>query len=293
VGCTGALTQTSEQGDDTGTASADAGLPAFDDLDVDRARARFRTTTDLMRHVIAPGCAAEANECHNNEDYPDLSTEGNLWNLRGLPCNLGVGDRETVEDFCEQLGDELRITSGANQGYVGTVGSITVVTDEQGEFSHYSVVLDRAVSAAQSDGGFELMRGGAVIGVLGGGGSLQASGPSTTVEVTRAGDIPDPSLVRQGDENRNGVFGTGLGALVEPGDARGSYLVRRLLGSETARIRMPLNENADNPTEQNRNLSPDEMYALMSWINCMQPGDEVYTPIRYDCAANADNRGAW
>ncbi len=74
---------------------------------------------------------------------------------------------------------------------------------------------------------------------------------------------------------------------------RQALIIRRLLTAQTERIRMPLNENADNPTEQNRILSPDEMYSLMSWINCMEPGDGVDSPIRYDCTANADNNGEW
>ena len=54
---------------------------------------------------------------------------------------------------------------------------------------------------------------------------------------------------------------------------------------------MPLNTNADNPTEVARALNPDEMYAIMSWIQCMEPTDNVYSPIRYDCEANAGNEG--
>lgn len=287
VGCTGGLYQMAD--DDTG--GADAGPTAFDDLDKDRAQANFQTTTDLMRYVVAPGCAAENNECHANEDYPDLSSEGNLWNLRNLPCNLGVGDRHTVEDFCERLGDQLRITSGTNAGYTATIGSITLVTDDQGEFSYYELLLDQPVGAAQTDANFELLRDGSVAGVLGGGSSLQIAAAGASVRVTNADDIPAPDAVQQGDENQNGVFGTGDGVIVKPGDARASYLIHRLLGEQTTRVRMPLNDNADNPTEQNRALSPDEMYALMSWINCMQPDDDVYAPIRYDCAANADNNG--
>jgi len=290
VGCTGGLYSV---GDDDPTDDADAGPTAFDDLDTERARANFQTTTDIMRYVVAPGCAAESNECHSNEDYPDMSSEGNLWNLRGLPCNLGVGERETVEDFCELLGDRLRITSGANQGYEATIGSIALITDAEGAFLHYEVLMDQAVGQIQADANFELVRNGTVLGALGGGGSLQATAGGTSLLVTNVDHIPDPVLVRQGDENKNGVFGTGQGMIVKPGDARGSYLIHRLLGAQTTRIRMPLNENSDNPTELNRALSPDEMYALMSWINCMQPDDDVYSPIRYDCAANADNNGAW
>ena len=294
IACTGSFDQppdTPGGGADAGPGAADGGDTAFDELDKGRAAARFQTTTDLMRYVFAPGCAAETNECHSNEDYPDMSTEGNLWNLRGLPCNVGIGERLTVEDFCEAVGDELRVIDGANAGYTATVGSVALITDEEGVFQHYEIIVDVAPTQDQSDGDFELLRGGTRVAALGGGASLIAAASSKTILVTNPDHIPDPRAIKQGDENRNGVFGDGSGVIVRPGDARGSYIVRRLLGQQTERIRMPLNENADNPTELNRHLNADEMYALMSWINCMLPTDTVYDPIRYDCEANADNDG--
>lgn len=292
--CTGAFETGAVGGDgDGGAGAADAGSPYYDELDKDRAAARFVTTTDLMRYVVAPGCAAETNECHSNEDYPDMHTEGNLWNLVGLPCNLGVGDRETIDGFCERQGDTLRVTGGAAAGFEATIGSIRLVTTAEGEFDHYELELDRAATAADAAGDFEIVRGGGARPDLGAGGSLELQAGSAIARVRGAGDLPDPTAVYQGDENRDGVYGDGSGVLVVPGDARGSYLVRRLFARETERPRMPLNANADNPTEQNRNLSPDEMYAIMSWINCMLPEDTVYSPIRYDCAANADNEGVW
>ena len=291
LGCAGQLD--SGGSDDDPAGGADARDPGFDELDREAAKAQFVTTTDLMRYVVAPGCAAQTNECHSSEDFPDMSSEGNLWNLRNLPCNVGVGERETIEDYCESVGDQLRITSGANQGFLATIGSITLVTDEQGEFLHYELLVDTPVTQAQADAGFEILHAGLVSGPLGGGNSLQVSGGGTSLSVTNADDIPDATAIRQGDENRNGVFGTGEGVIIKPGNARDSYLVRRLLGAQTARVRMPLNENSDNPTEQNSLLSPNEMYAIMSWINCMQPGDAVYSAIDYDCSANADNDGVW
>lgn len=279
-------------GGDAGPAGTPDADPTYDELDKARAQARFETTTDLMRYVIAPGCAAETNECHNSEDPPDMSSEGNLWNLVGLPCNQGIGERETVEEFCEQLGDEIRIVDGANAGFTSRIGSVSVVTDGDGVFTHYEVRVQTAPPQAQTGAQFEILRGGTPMGALGSGTSLTTGAGSTSLLVTDADDIPDPVGVHQGDENRNGIFGDGSGTLVQRGDARASYIVRRLLG-ETERVRMPLNENADNPTEMNRNLTPDEMYAVMSWINCMLPTDAVYSPIRYDCEANAGNEGAW
>ncbi len=275
--------------------SSDGGREATDTpFDKDVAQERFATTTDLMRHVIAPTCAAEGNECHNNEDYPDLHSEGNLWNLVNLGCNLGVGERDTIEDYCEAVGDEIRIVDGANSGYSATVGAIDTVTDDEGVFSYYAVYVQSMPPAgAQSGAEFEIMRSGAIAAALGGGGSVDFVSGEAFLRVTNADHIPDPLGILQGDENRNGVYGTGGGLIVKPGDAKGSYMVRRLLKQETARERMPLGGLIDNPNELNPFLSANEMYALMSWINCMQEGDGAKSPIRYDCSENANNEGVW
>jgi len=274
----------------------DAAVPApppVGRLDREAARARFVTTTDLMRYVIAPGCAAERNECHNSEDFPDLSTEGNLWNLVGLACNQGLGERTEVEGLCEARGDELRIEDGPNAGFTAVVGAIITMTDADGDFDHYEIYLDRPVPAGQSDGDFVFLRDGAPIAGLGGGRSLEADAAAPRVRITDPDDVPDPGAVHQGDENLDGVFGEGDGALVTPGAARDSYLVRRFLGHGTDRVRMPLGTSADNPTETNPPLTREESWVLMSWINCMQPGDGPYDEIRYDCPENADNEGQW
>ncbi|MCC6995578.1 MAG: hypothetical protein IT370_13290 [Deltaproteobacteria bacterium] len=265
----------------------------YDQLDRARAQAKFPDTTALMRYVIAPGCAAERNECHFNEDFPDLSSEGNLLNLLELPCNQQVGERTTIEEFCERVGDELRISAGANAGFQARVGSITAITSATGAFQAWEVRLERGPTAAQSNATFQLLRAGTALPALGAGSSLQVSAGQATVRITREADLPDPAQVRQGDENQDGHFGAGTGFLVAAGRARDSYLVRRLLGQDTARQRMPLTLNADTVNEANRPLTPDEMYALMSWINCLQPGDGPYSPIRYDCPENQSNTGGW
>lgn len=267
--------------------------PPVGDLDKTAAREKYQTSTDLMRFIFGPGCSAETNECHSNEDFPDMSTQGNLMNLVMMQCNQGVGERSTIDDYCESLGDTLRITSGANDGFTSVIGSITLVNGTDGDFSHFEIVLETPTPTSQTGASFEFVRNGQTLAALGGGASLESTSGLATVRVTNANHIPDPLAVLQGDENKNGIFGDGTGYLVSPGDARGSYMVRRLLGVETTRIRMPLNENADNPTELNRNLSREEMYAIMSWINCMVPGDDVYGSIKYDCPENANNEGAW
>ncbi len=290
------------EGDSAASAPApttDAGRPALPtapppgDLDVDRAQGRFVTTTDLMRLVIAPGCASEVNECHNSEDFPDLSSEGNLWNLVGLGCNQGIGERTELDGLCETTGDEVRITNGNNEGFTATIGAVVLVTNADEEFDHYELRIDRAVPDGQEGGDFVIVRGGTELPALGNGNSADTDSGGHWVRITDEDDIPLANAIRQGDENLDDAYGDGSGALVSAGDARASYLVMRLLGHGTDRVRMPLAANADNPTEVNPPLSRDEMYALMSWINCMEPGDGPYSEIRYECTENSDNRGEW
>jgi hypothetical protein len=138
-----------------------------------------------------------------------------------------------------------------------------------------------------------VLRGGSKLAALGGGASVELQAGQKWARVKNANHLPDPVAVQQGDENRNGIFGSGGGALVKRGDAHGSYLVRRLQAQATSRVRMPLGANPDNLTEVNRPLTKNEAYALMSWINCMAPTDGPYAPIRYDCPENAANDGVW
>jgi hypothetical protein len=290
----GGGSETGEGGEGGSDNSAGGSAPTsptptpLQELDKEYAQALYATTTDVMRFMVAPTCAAENNECHNNEDFPDMSTEGNLWNLVDLRCNLGVGERETVEDYCESQGDSIEVA-----GFTTTIGAITTELDVDGEFLHYAVTIETALPASYTGETFNIMRNGVARPEIGGGNSLDGTAGSNVLQITDSADLPDPLLVLQGDENGNGVFGNGSGVLVKRGDVQSSYLLRRLMGEETARVRMPLNENADNPTEVNAWIDREASYALMSWILCMQPDDGPYSPIRYDCPENANNEGLW
>jgi len=275
--------------DDDGVVELAKTVVEPDSLDKEAAQEKFKSTTDLMHRIFAPTCAAENNECHNNEDFPDFSSEGSLWSQIDVPCNLGVGSRETIEDFCEVLGDELKIA----HSFVARIGSITLITDAEGEFSHYEILIDKPLSQDFAQAEFVVMRDSVAKPQLGAGVSLSGSAGAQLVKVMDSEEIGAPTLVLQGDENKNGKYGDGSGVLIKPGDARNSYLVRRLFGEGSNRVRMPINDNADNPTEVNQTLSLEEMYAVTSWINCLESDDNVYSDIRYDCNANLDNHGAW
>ena len=268
---------------------ADAAASVFDP---EEAQRNYAKTTDIMRHIIAPTCAAENNECHANEEFPDLSTVGNLWTLVGLSCNQGIGDGTTVEDLCEEKSDHIRITDGVNAGYEARIGSVFEVTDVEGAFIKYEMRVD-VEPRSQANARFVLARDGIEEPGLGSGASLVATRGSLTLLVLQAQDLPNSELIKQGDRNDNGVYGDGRGVLVRPGDARNSYLVRRLFGRGTTRVRMPLNYNSDNPTEINTPLTQEAMYVLMSWINCIRADDTAFSELRYDCPENADNDGTW
>ena len=267
--------------------------PPSGELDRERARARYVSTTDLVRYVFAPSCAAQQNECHHSEDFPDLHTEANVWSALGLGCNQGIGERPEVEDFCERRGDEIVITDGVNEGFSATIGAIVTHTDEDGAFERYEVRIEGTLPMAQSDASFRISRLGMVIRGLGGGSSAQLEAGAQSIFIDEAADILDPGVIVQGDENGNGVYGDGRGAIIVPGDARASYMVRRLFGLGTERVQMPLGVDADNPTEVNPPLTRAQMWVLMSWINCMDPADGPYGDIGYDCPENADNDGTW
>ena len=242
-----------------------------------------------MRFIVSPTCAAENNECHNNEDFPDMSSEGNLFNLIDQPCNVTVGERETIEDFCEAIGDELKIDGS----FSATIGSISLVTDAEDKFERFEIRIDKELPQTYSGASFVVVRNNVNKPQLGSGNSLEGAAGTKVLSVLDAEDILSAALIRQGDENKNGSFGDGNGAVVRAGDSHGSYIVRRLLNVQTSRARMPLNGNSDNPTEVNAFLSTDEMYAVMSWINCLEPSEGPYAEIHYDCAANATNFGSW
>ena len=288
----GVAVPTSGHGTPTSPGKDSPDDPVVEPLDVALAQATYTTTGDIMRYIIAPGCAAENNECHNNEHFPDMSSEGNLWNLIALGCNQGVADRPTVEDFCEAQGDEIRIEDGVNAGFVARIGSIVEVTNAGGEFVEFAIYVD-TTPEPQMRATFSILRNGLVDAGLGGGSSMFTFPDSNALIVRRAGDIPQRRIIKQGDENGNAIYGDGRGVLVRRGDARNSYLIRRLVSAGSSRLRMPLNFNSDNPTEINRPLLREEMYALMSWINCVRADDDVYSPVRYDCVENAQNGGVW
>src|SRR5690606_18495873 len=85
-------------------------VPAYtgDNEFVIRASQRHRTGVELHRNVIIRTCGPTQGVCHNEKEYPDLSTPGNLRAAIGSACNV-QSEWSAVFDGCEVPGDRLRL----------------------------------------------------------------------------------------------------------------------------------------------------------------------------------------
>ena len=159
------------------------------------------------RQGIYRGCAPNEGVCHNNAEYPELSTLGGVLLTVGAACNRSRDDPADRHDLCEARGDVL--VAGDRRAEIGwaEVDGMTLrLKTERPVPAH---VGDTVTVAGQP---FEVM---------------QPPRRKVFVLRSRSGQVVAP---RGGDSNRNGVFGASLqGALVAPGDPLGSYLIRRLV----------------------------------------------------------------
>ena len=212
------------------------------------ARALFYGPQGLHR-----SCSANEGVCHNDKEYPDLSSLGALELTIRAPCNVNrEGPR--VHDLCEGEGDYLQV--GPRRVELGSLRSML----PKGERVYFgkphpveaflrepvrprAKVLDvqRKTATGFSTLGQVVRRGAKRESHR-----LQARLPSfrdmKRYKIPRnryyaerrrlalALDGTRPGDVRFGDPNRNGIFGADLGgALVVPGDPEKSYLLRRMV----------------------------------------------------------------
>ena len=212
------------------------------------ARALFYGPQGLHR-----SCGANEGVCHNDKEYPDLSSLGALELTIQAPCNVNrEGPR--MHDLCEREGDFLQV--GARRVELGSMRS----TAQKGEVIYSGAphpleaylrdpvrpkakVLDvqRKTLAGYSTLGQVVRRGGKRASRR-----LQARLPgfrdmkkykiprdryyAERRRLATALNGVRPAEVRFGDPNRNGIFGADLGgALVVPGHPEKSYLLRRLV----------------------------------------------------------------
>lgn len=278
------------------------------------ARSTYKTLTDIQQRVLSTSCAAQDNNCHWNDAYPQLTSEANLISLTRFRCNDWRSDGRTYDDFCEKNGDILTVGMAMQPaidaglptvtGMSFTVGRVEAVhmvpADLASPIVAYEIIVKETVPVTTDAGApmpvaFSLLHFGQSTPYF-----IQSMpGATFTDKPDRVrialNRLPEDKLVNivPGDPNGNGKFGTGNGFIVVPGDANNSYLTIRLLGpildSRSKHPRMPLEPVAMSPVNVSPYLGPTEMYAIKSWINCMSATDTATVPINYDCAANMEN----
>jgi len=280
------------------------------------ARDTYKSLTDIQQRVLSTSCAAQDNNCHWNDAYPQLTSEANLISLTRFRCNEWRSDGKTWDDFCEKRGDLITVGMAMNPavdaglptvtGMTFTVGYVNpihmVPSDVASPIIAYEVIVKEPVTPAASDGGaaaapmaFALTHAGQITPYF-----VQSMTGAQFIDKPdrlriAKNRLPDDklALITEGDPNQNGKFGEGNGFIVVPGDANNSYLTIRLLGplldNRSRHPRMPLEPVAMSPVNVSPYLGPTEMYALKSWINCMKETDTATVPINYDCAQNLDN----
>lgn len=252
------------------------------------AQGRYRTGLDVQQKVIYRTCTPNDGVCHNKKEYPDLHTPANFVNVIGAPCNVQPGDYTSVWDRCEPRGDLLRLDAFSNSVEVAW---IAVIEGEEQEFDEANpptaespglhIVLRSEVPMDQpsTDDNARFFRdfdGESLVFAR-----LRTRwwkvGPNRLMgEVTqrRSDDVNRlvSAGIRQGDQNRNGVFGAEMGEnipMINPGAPEASYLVARIRGEfggeQIPGSRMPL---------ANQPLDITDMLALFCFIEGLAPGAE-------------------
>lgn len=286
-----------------------------DDTYVLEAQDRFRTGLDIHRKIIWRTCTPNDGVCHNKKEYPDLHTPANFLAAINAPCNLQPGEFESVYDRCERKGDMFQL-SRDDFGGPQELAWIHFIAGEEGEYSEEApptvespgihIRLRNATDIERanvySDGQF--LRTFSEDGVTE---SLVVANFSTRwwlieggthlvgeVRNNRSNDADNLTRlgIRQGDLNRNGVFGadeSDIIKMLDPGNPEESYLIARVRGEMNGEqipgSRMPL---------ANQPLSISEMLALFCFVEGLpQEGmPELSSVVDYaGCSYSADPEG--
>ncbi len=295
-------------------------VPAYsgDNDYVLQAQSLHRTGLELHRNVVIRTCGPTGGVCHNRKEYPDLHTPANFLNAVGAPCNVQSGDVEGVYDGCEEPGDRFRL---ADQSEV-EIGYIEYIPGDELEYGDNFVPTAETPGlhiylAKPMSGGEERRRrwgsGRFIRSFVTDEGKVENVAYETfdtewfylddgkhmfgnvrNYQIDRVQRLIDVG-VKQGDMNRNGVFGAAENGpldLIAPGAPEASYLIGRLRGElgdqKIPGTRMPL---ANDP------LTIPDMLALYCFIEGL-PKDtgtdviDLETPINYeDCRWSADPEG--
>src|SRR5690349_18453620 len=86
AGCGGGVSNSDHDG------GVDGGALGLGTPDRMFARNTYKNLTDLQRRVTSTSCAAQDNNCHWNDAYPQLTSEANMISLTKMRCNVWRAD---------------------------------------------------------------------------------------------------------------------------------------------------------------------------------------------------------
>ena len=279
------------------------------------AQEAFPTGLEMHRKVVARTCTPFDGVCHNSKEYPDLRTPGALLATVDAPCNVQPQEPSAVFDRCEPIGDRFVLADGAFREL--EIGYVEHVQGEEGEEGdtdadgrpiglHIHLRDPAPIDREEVWGDGQFIRA-----FVNAEGLVQDhifftfSTRWRVMEEGRlwVGEVRDYQReqvkellsvgIRQGDLNRNGVFGGGGEAvkLIVPGDPDSSYLVARLRGQMGGESipgsLMPL---------ANQPLSISEMLALFCFIEGLAGKADLDAAMASDinyaeCSYSADPEG--
>ncbi len=274
------------------------------------AQERFPTGLDLHKKVIWRTCTPNGGVCHNRKEYPDLHTPANFAQAFSAPCNVQPGEFDAVYDGCERPGDRLRYQGYGLNGDDVEIGWVEYIPGEAGDYGDSEPPVDApglhihlASPMGADDRSNAFGTANFVRSFVDDAGQVQQSvyagyttlwwligddthlyGEVREFQVEQVQELLEVGIV-MGDANRNGVFGSHMGApvsMLEPGDPFSSYLIGRMRGEiheeglPVPGSRMPL---------ANPPLTVDEMLALFCLVEGFPEGGDgamLSGPIDYN-----------
>lgn len=256
-------------------------LPPPTAIVVDQALQAFPRFIEVQDKVIARSCSPNPGVCHQSNNYPDLSTPGNVIGSIGLPCNLELPDPTKGWDRCEPKPDRLvadgltadiawieRVGRARFRAHLDTAATVTASVGFSIRTPAGQIVVANFDEEAFFVAGTTAGSKDVILTVA----EMEDEGLAEALESTM-------TAVLGGDPNRNGIFGGRgdthtTGALLVPGDLEASYLWGRITGTVPG-SRMPL---------ANQALSNAEYIAIACWIEGLPTSGtpDAAAPIDYD-----------
>lgn len=272
----------------SGPAFALGGAPSesYPDLATLYAKSIYRT------------CAANGGVCHNDKEYPNLSTLGAVTQAINQPCNVTREDPREIHDLCERRGDAIFLNGETLEIASVVMPKKKPVTtfDEDNPNPKVKLVLRSAPNKRKMPKATHLLRPQpkglpldlGEVDLLSASFTTKGSfvelrpryeGDALKVivpgfEYAEWGGATDPQSLHLGDPNHNGVFGGDLGGgLIVPGRPDRSYILTRLTDPSAGPLMPRANCCA---------WSKASLRALYCWIAGLEPnGDNALAPINY------------